>query len=84
MSEIETKTKQELCESLGKFLSIYHKTKIIEPKDDTLKMYILLSKNKTRLRKKNLSTTNYLEWMRECLTASNRNYPLRMQSSVNF
>ena len=46
MPEIETKTKQELCESLGKFLSIYHKTKIIEPKEDTLKMYILLSKNK--------------------------------------
>ena len=46
MSEIQTKTKQELCESLGKFLSIYHKTKIIEAKEDTLKMYILLSKNK--------------------------------------
>ncbi len=46
MSEIQVKTKQELCESLGKFLSIYHKTKIIESKEDTLKMYILLSKNK--------------------------------------
>jgi hypothetical protein len=54
MSEIETKTKQELCESLGKFLSIYHKTKIIEPKDDTLKMYILLSKNKNTTPKEKL------------------------------
>lgn len=54
MSEIQTKTKQELCESLGKFLSIYHKTKIIEPKDDTLKMYILLSKNKNTTPKEKL------------------------------
>lgn len=54
MSEIQTKTKQELCESLGQFLSIYHKTKIIEPKEDTLKMYILLSKNKNTTPKEKL------------------------------
>ena len=54
MSDIQTKTKQELCESLGLFLSIYHKTKIIEPKDDTLKMYILLSKNKNTTPKEKL------------------------------
>ena len=54
MPEIEIKSKEELCENLGKFLSVYHKTKIIEPKGDTLKMYILLSKNKNTTPKEKL------------------------------
>lgn len=54
MSEIQVKTKEELCESLKKFFSAYHKTKIIEAKDDTLKMYILLSKNKNTTPKEKL------------------------------
>lgn len=54
MPEIQTKTKEELCESLGTFLSAYHKTKIIEAKEDTLKMYILLSKNKNNTPKEKL------------------------------
>jgi hypothetical protein len=48
------KTKDELKESLKVFLSIYHKAKIIETKDDTLKMYILLSKNKSKTPKEKL------------------------------
>ena len=48
------KTKDELKESLKIFLSAYHKTKILEAKDDTLKMYILLSKNKSKTPKEKL------------------------------
>lgn len=54
MNELQIKTKAELCESLKVFLSAYHKTKIIEAKEDTLKMYILLSKNKNTTPKEKL------------------------------
>jgi len=54
MPEVEVKSKEELCVRLGEFLSIYHKAKIIEPKEDTLKMYILLSKNKNGTPKEKL------------------------------
>lgn len=54
MSDLEFKTKEELCVKLAEFLSIYHKAKIIEPKEDTLKMYILLSKNKNNTPKEKL------------------------------
>lgn len=48
MEELEIKTKLELNEGLRKFLEAYFKTKILEAKDDTLQMYILLSKNKNK------------------------------------
>lgn len=54
MDDLQTKTKEELYENLGLFLSTYHKTKIIEAKPDTLKMYILLSKNKNTTPKEKL------------------------------
>lgn len=54
MNELEIKTKLELNEGLRKFLEAYFKTKILEAKDDTLQMYILLSKNKNKVPKEKL------------------------------
>ncbi|MCB1179166.1 MAG: hypothetical protein KDK36_16400 [Leptospiraceae bacterium] len=54
MEELIFKTKQELNEDLRIFLEAYHKTKILEAKDDSLKMYILLAKNKNKTPKEKL------------------------------
>ncbi len=54
MDEIEIKSKIELKVELKKFLEAYFKTKILEAKDDSLQMYILLSKNKNKTPKEKL------------------------------
>ncbi|MDX1957454.1 MAG: hypothetical protein SFU98_02720 [Leptospiraceae bacterium] len=53
-SDIITKPKELLLEDLKIFFEAYHKTKIIEAKEDTLRMYILLSKNKNSTTKEKL------------------------------
>jgi hypothetical protein len=54
MEDLDIKTKSELNEELKKFLEAYFKTKILEAKDDSLQMYILLSKNKNKTPKEKL------------------------------
>lgn len=54
MEEIIILQKPELNERLRIFLEAYHKSKILEAKDDSLQMYILLAKNKNKTPKEKL------------------------------
>jgi hypothetical protein len=52
--ELDIVPKAVLNERLRIFLEAYHKSKILEAKDDSLQMYILLSKNKNKTPKEKL------------------------------
>jgi hypothetical protein len=53
--EDKIKTKQEIKDKLKLFIEAYHKTKIIDPKNDGIfKTHILLSKNKNNTPKEKL------------------------------
>ncbi|MCB1140907.1 MAG: hypothetical protein H7A24_06855 [Leptospiraceae bacterium] len=48
------KTRLELYKDLSVFLEVYHKTKILELREDTIRMYILFSKSKNKTPKEKL------------------------------
>ncbi len=76
--EEKIKTKQEIKDKLKIFIEAYHKTKIIDPKNDGIfKTHILLSKNKNNTPKEKLINYKLLRVNERLFASESEEIPVK-------